>query len=117
MNPITHIVGRAGRDAERVPGTNRVKFTIAVESGYDTAKKEPVTTWYDITAWDGLADVAEKQVKKGTRLWVAGKASVYTGGSEPRNQISARDIGTVDRFFVEKSADPGFTVVTDDGDW
>lgn len=118
INAVTHIVGRAGRDAERVAGTNRVKFTVAVESGYDTDKKENITEWVDITAWDALADVAEKNVKKGMRLWVAGKSSVYTGSpSGPRTQIAARDIGAVDRYFVDTpKAIPGGSPV-DGGDW
>jgi len=119
VNLITHFVGRAGRDAERIEGTNRVKFTLAVESGYDSDKKENITNWVDVTAWDALADVAEKNVKKGMRLWVSGKASVYTGGSSgPRAQVSARDIGTVDRYFIDAKADtiPGASAATD-GEW
>jgi len=103
-----HLVGRAGRDAElRYTPTGKalLKFSLAVEEGWDGDEKKPVTRWYDVSAWDALAESLSGKIKTGARLWVFGKTSVYTGASGDRDQISAREVGTVDRFMVTLSDD------------
>ena len=114
--PYTHIVGRAGRDAERVVGTNRVKFTVAVEIGFDRSTLTSVTEWYDVTAWDSLADALHDGkrplIHKGDRVWIMGKASVWASTGGPRKQIAAREVGIVDRFLVALS--PSITYSTVD---
>jgi single-stranded DNA-binding protein len=114
----THLVGRAGRDIERRPESAKplAKFSLAVEVGYDKEKREALTEWVDVAVWDDLAnamfglsvddkgrEIEIPLVRKGMRIWVAGRTSVYAGASGDRKQISAREVGTVDRFLVGKA--------------
>lgn len=74
------LIGNVGRDPEMKYFDNDVakaNFTLATsERGYTTAGGTQVperTEWHNIVCWRGLAQIAEKFVKKGTLLYVEGK--------------------------------------------
>lgn len=75
-------IGRLGRDPEAaaLPNGNAVsKFSIAVgESWKDkqTGEKQERTTWVNIVAFGLLAEVMNKYLTKGSRIFVSGKLSV-----------------------------------------
>lgn len=104
ITKYTHIVGRVGKDATFVAaeGKARTKFTVAVETGYDKDTKSAETTWYDVTAWDDLANAiavgGTHEILKGARVYVSGRESVWHADSGDRKQISAREIGFADRI-------------------
>ena len=74
------LVGNVGKD----PEVRYVESNVAVanfplatsERGYTTRSGVQVperTEWHNIVLWRGLAEVAEKYVKKGTQLYIEGK--------------------------------------------
>lgn len=74
------LVGHVGRDPEvRYLDRNVAVATFPLattERGYTTQGGTQVperTEWHNIVAWRGLAEVAEKYVRKGTQLYVEGK--------------------------------------------
>ena len=72
------IVGRCGKDPEVInleSGTTIAKFTVATNETYKNKQGEKVenTEWHQIILWRGLAEVAEKYVKKGDLLYIEGK--------------------------------------------
>ncbi len=74
------LVGNVGRDPEMKYFDNDVakaNFSLATsERGYTTSGGTQVperTEWHNIVCWRGLAQVAEKFVKKGTLVYVEGK--------------------------------------------
>ncbi|NDV47591.1 single-stranded DNA-binding protein [Paludibacter sp. 221] len=74
------LVGNVGRDPEVRYLDNNVSvanFTVATtERGYTMQNGTQVperTEWHNIVAWRGLADLAEKYIRKGTQLYVEGK--------------------------------------------
>lgn len=74
------LVGNVGKDPEMKYFDNdvaRANFSLATsERGYTTAGGTQVperTEWHNIVCWRGLAQIAEKFVKKGTLLYVEGK--------------------------------------------
>lgn len=75
-------IGRLGRDPEAasLPNGNAVsKFSIAVgESWKDkqTGEKQERTTWVNIVAFGILAEVMNKYLTKGSRVFVSGKLSI-----------------------------------------
>ncbi len=80
MNQIT-IVGYVGRDAELTytpQGSAVAKFSIA-DSRKQGDKEQ--TTWYNISCWNKLAEIAAQFVKKGTQVLVIGvlQPREYTG--------------------------------------
>lgn len=74
------LVGNVGKD----PEVRYVESNVAVanfplatsERGYTTRSGAQIperTEWHNIVLWRGLAEVAEKYVKKGTQLYIEGK--------------------------------------------
>lgn len=74
------LVGNVGKDPEMKYFDNDVakaNFPIATsERGYTTSSGTQVperTEWHNIVCWRGLAQVAEKFIKKGTLVYIEGK--------------------------------------------
>ena len=74
------LIGNAGRDPEVRYLDNGVAvatFTLATsERGYTLQNGTQVperTEWHNIVLWRGLAEVAEKYVRKGDKLYIEGK--------------------------------------------
>lgn len=74
------LVGNVGKDPEvRYVDKNVAvaNFTLATtERGFTMQNGTQVpdrTEWHNIVAWRGLADIAEKYIRKGTQLYVEGK--------------------------------------------
>lgn len=74
------LVGNVGRDPEMKFFDNDVakaNFSIATsERGYTTSNGTQIpdrTEWHNIVCWRGLAQIAEKFVKKGTLVYIEGK--------------------------------------------
>jgi len=74
------LVGNAGRDPEvRYLEKNVAvaNFTLATtDRAYTTQSGIQVperTEWHNIVAWRGLAELAEKYIRKGSQLYIVGK--------------------------------------------
>lgn len=86
------LIGNVGKDPEVRYLENNVcvaNFTLATtERGYTTQNGIQIpdkTEWHNIVAWRGLAEVAEKYVRKGTQLYIEGK--IRTRSWEDQNKI------------------------------
>jgi single-strand DNA-binding protein len=76
-NRVT-LIGNLGQDPETKTtesGKKLVHFTLATKDGFKNAEGQRVneTTWHNIVAWNGLADVAGKFLKKGNEVAVEGR--------------------------------------------
>jgi len=74
------LLGNVGKDPEVRyfdNGGSVANFTLATtERGYTAANGTQVpdrTEWHNIVLWRGLAEIAEKYVKKGSKLYIEGK--------------------------------------------
>ncbi len=72
------LVGNVGKDPEvrhLDSGVAVANFPIATSESYIAKNGDKVTTteWHNIVLWRGLADVAEKYVKKGRQLYIEGR--------------------------------------------
>lgn len=79
------LIGNVGKDPEvryLDSGVAVATVTLATsERGYTTASGVQVperTEWHNVVLWRGLAEVAEKYVKKGTQIYVEGKIRTRT---------------------------------------
>lgn len=79
MHNKISLIGNVGNDPEikTVGETKVASISLGVtEKGYtarDGRKVEGRTTWFRVALWRGLAEVAEKYVRKGDRLFVEGR--------------------------------------------
>ena len=73
------IVGRLGKDPEvrhLENGASVANFPVATSEVYkdrNTGERKEQTEWHNVVLWRGLADVAEKYLKKGDMVYVEGK--------------------------------------------
>lgn len=94
------LIGNLGKDPEITNIGNDVKkaaFSVATTESYkakDGTKVEQ-TDWHNIIVWRGLADVAEKYLHKGSKVYIEGRL-------KPR---SYDDKDGIKRYITEIVAD------------
>ncbi|MBC8083132.1 MAG: single-stranded DNA-binding protein [Hymenobacter sp.] len=72
------LVGNLGKDPEvrhLEAGISVANFTLATNEYYKDKQGTRIerTEWHNIAAWRGLAEMAEKYLKKGQQVYVEGK--------------------------------------------
>jgi single-strand DNA-binding protein len=73
------LVGNLGKDPEvryLEGGTAVANFPIATSETFKdrtTGERKTNTEWHNIVVWRGLAEVAEKYLKKGAQIYLEGK--------------------------------------------
>jgi single-strand DNA-binding protein len=72
------LIGNVGRDPEvryLDSGVAKATFSLATSETYKNkdGTKTTQTEWHNIVLWRSLAEIAEKYVKKGDRLYIEGK--------------------------------------------
>ena len=77
MNKVI-LIGNLGKDPEVRYLDNGVavaNLSLATSEKYNNKDGEKVTQteWHDIVLWRGLAEVAEKYLKKGSSVYIEGK--------------------------------------------
>ena len=71
------LIGNLGKDPEIISfdQVKKASFSLATTETHKTKDgvKIEETEWHNVICWSGLAEVAEKFLKKGTHLYVEGK--------------------------------------------
>ncbi len=80
MNKII-LIGNVGKDAELTytpSGSAVAKFSLAVSRRWTdktSGEKKDETMWFNISAWNQLAEICGQYVRKGTKVYVEGRLS------------------------------------------
>lgn len=96
------LLGNVGRDPSiRYVGTRQVaEIALATnERGRTNSQGEQIperTEWHRLVLWDGNAELAEKYIRKGSKIYVEGK--LFTRMWEDRNTIKH----SVTEIYVDK---------------
>lgn len=73
------LIGNLGKDPEvrRLEnGAVVASFSIATSETYNdkqTNERREITDWHNIVVWRGLAEVVEKYLRKGSKVYIEGK--------------------------------------------
>jgi single-strand DNA-binding protein len=71
------LIGNLGKDPEIISfdDVKKASFSLATTETHKTKDGQKIeeTEWHNVICWRGLAEVAEKFLKKGTHLYVEGK--------------------------------------------
>ncbi len=72
------LIGNVGKDPEvrnLESGAKTASFALATSERYKDRSGETreMTEWHNIVAWRGLADLAEKYIRKGSQIYVEGR--------------------------------------------
>ena len=81
------LIGNVGKDPEvryLEGGVAMARFPLATSESYKNKEGQKVdqTEWHNIVMWRGLAEVAEKWVRKGNSIYIEGKIRTRTYGEE-----------------------------------
>jgi len=91
------LVGYVGADPEvryLDSGTPVCNFRLATSEVYKNKNGERVTNteWHNIVLWRGLAELAEKYVKKGTQLYIEGRIKTRSWDDKDGNKRYTTEI-------------------------
>ena len=91
------LVGNLGKDPEvrhLEGGVAVAKFTLATSESYKDKSGQRIdqTEWHNIVVWRGLADVAEKYLKKGMTVYVEGKLRTRAWDDKEGNKHYSTEI-------------------------
>lgn len=72
------LIGHLGQNPELKTienGKKVARFTLATDDSYKNSDGQKIkeTTWHNIVAWNGLADLSDKYLKKGSKVAVEGR--------------------------------------------
>ena len=94
------LIGILGKDPEvrhLENGAAVANFSIATSENYKdrkTGEKVSQTEWHNIVAWRGLAEIAEKYLKKGAKVYIEGKLKTRTWQDKEGNNRYSTEVIT-----------------------
>jgi len=91
------LIGNLGKDPEvrhLEGGVAVARFPIATSESYKdkSGNKQEKTEWHNIVVWRGLAEVAEKYLKKGQSVFIEGKIRTSQYQDKEGNQRYSTEI-------------------------
>ena len=112
------LIGNLGKDPEirRLEnGAVVATFSIATSESFtdkNSGEKKEITDWHDIVLWRGLAEIAEKYIRKGTKIYVEGKLKKRSwqdkeGNTKYNTEAIGEEITILSRLEIsDKTAAP-----------
>ena len=113
------LVGNLGKDPEirhLEGGAAVANFTLATSESYKdkTGARQESTEWHNIVVWRGLAEVAEKYLKKGMTIYIEGKLRTRSwDDKEGHKRYTTEIVG--DTFTILSKKESNSSGGTDDG--
>ena len=109
------IVGYLGRDPElryTTDGTPVCDFSVATtERKKDKSGEfQDTTTWFRITAWRKLAEIAEQYLRKGKQVYIEGRLSQREYHDRDGNTRTSLEVQASDLQFIGSRGDEAGTM-------
>ncbi len=113
------LIGNLGRDPEikyLEGNVARVSFSLATSDSYKDKAGNRVeqTEWHNIIMWRGLAETAEKLLKKGTQVYIEGKLQTRQWNDKDGNKRNITEI-VAESFNILQRRDAGTNPNTNEG--
>ena len=106
------LIGNLGKDPDvrRLEnGAVVASFPLATSEIYtdkQSGEKKETTDWHDIVLWRGLAEVAEKYLRKGTKIYVEGKLKKRSWTDKEGHQRYATEVVGDDLTILSRPDNP-----------
>jgi single-strand DNA-binding protein len=106
------LIGRLGQDPDLrtlESGKKVAHFTLATSGSYKSADGSKIeeTTWHSIVAWNGLAEIASKFLRKGREVCVEGRITYRTYTDKNGMQRSVTEIIASDMVLLSSRTKSG----------
>jgi single-strand DNA-binding protein len=90
VNKVT-LLGNLGKDPDvkyMENGRAKATFTLATSEMYKNKENERITQteWHNVVLWGGVAEIAEKYLKKGYQVYIEGKLTHRSYTDKEGNQ-------------------------------
>ena len=97
------------------------RFPLATNETYtkkDTGEKVSQTEWHNIVVWRGLADIAERFLKKGDKIYIEGKLRTRSwqdqeGNNRYTTEVIADNLTMLGKAPENSNPNPTTTVASD----
>lgn len=105
------LIGNLGKDPEirfLESGVAVASFSVATSENYfdkNTNEKRTITEWHNIVLWRGLAEIAEKYLKKGQKVYLEGKLRTRSWTDKENNQRYTTEIVADNMTMLGRSND------------
>lgn len=110
------LIGNLGADPEirhLQNGVSVANFNLATSETFKdktTGEKREQTEWHRVVAWRGLAEITEKYLKKGSKVYVEGKLRTRKwekdGIDRYTTEIQADEMNLLDRPSGDRTNEP-----------
>ena len=113
------LVGNLGKDPEirhLEGGAAVANFTLATSESYKdkSGARQESTEWHNVVVWRGLAEIAEKYLKKGMTIYVEGKLRTRSWDDKDGNKRYTTEI-VGDTFTILSKKKTNSSGSNDDG--
>lgn len=114
------LIGNLGRDPELKyleGNVARANFSLATSDSYKDKNGNRVdqTEWHNIVMWRGLAETAEKYLKKGTQVYIEGKLQTRQWNDKEGHKRNTTEI-VAESYVILQRRDAGNTGTEGGGD-
>jgi single-strand DNA-binding protein len=114
MNNLNKVmlIGRLGKDPEVRTfegGATKAAFPLATSEVYKdkNGQRTENTQWHNIVCWRGLAEIAEKYLRKGANVYVEGKITSRSWDDKDGNKRYTTEIVADNFIMLDKKSDSG----------
>lgn len=108
------LIGNLGKDPEvkyLESGTAVANFSLATSETYKdkNGERKTKTEWHNIVLWKGLAEIAEKYLKKGASIYLSGQITTRAwenkdGETRYTTEIVGRELTMLGKSEVKENA-------------
>jgi single-strand DNA-binding protein len=114
------LVGHLGKDPEvryLEGGTAVARFTLATSESYRNKDGQRVeqTEWHNIVLWRGLAEIAEKYLRKGSMVYIEGKLKTRAWEDKDRNKRYTTEIVADEMTMLSRKSEEGSSGTSSQG--
>ena len=105
------LIGNLGKDPDvrhLESGATVANFPIATSENYKdrkTGEKVSQTEWHNIVVWRGLADITERYLKKGDKVYIEGKLRTRSWQDQDGNTKYTTEVVADNLTMLGKSPD------------
>lgn len=109
------IVGNVGRDVEfkyTLEGVAVASFSVAVTrklGRLDSTERREVTTWFRVSAWRQLAEIANQYVRKGDKIMIIGRVEARAYVDKSGQLGASLDVTADEITLLGSRQEPGST--------
>lgn len=106
------IIGNLGKDPEVrtvSTGAQVARLAVATSESYTNKEGQKIeqTEWHNIVLWRGLANIAEKYLKKGNRVYIEGKLKSRQYDDKDGIKRYVTEIEAVDMQLLDRAPSSG----------